>query len=50
MHQTRDVTGIIGLTGKADGNIVVSFDREVALSLTEVMLGTAAGIDRRERD
>jgi len=39
MHKTRDVTGIIGLTGKADGNIVVSLDREVALSLTEAMLG-----------
>ena len=39
MHQTRDVTGIIGLTGKADGNIVISLDREVALSLTEAMLG-----------
>lgn len=39
MHQTRDVTGIIGLTGKADGNIVISFDRDVALSLTETMLG-----------
>ena len=39
MHKTRDVTGIIGLTGKADGNIVISFDREVALSLTETMLG-----------
>jgi chemotaxis protein CheX len=39
MHQTRDITGIIGLTGKADGNIVVSLDREVALSLTEAMLG-----------
>lgn len=39
MHKTRDVTGIIGLSGKADGNIVVSLDREVALSLTEAMLG-----------
>jgi len=39
MHATRDVTGIIGLTGKADGNIVISLDREVALSLTEAMLG-----------
>ena len=30
---------IIGLTGKADGNIVISLDCEVALSLTEAMLG-----------
>ncbi len=39
LHKTRDVTGIIGLTGKADGNIVISLDREVALALTEAMLG-----------
>ncbi len=39
LHSTRDVTGIIGLNGKADGNIVMSLDREVALSLTESMLG-----------
>ena len=39
LHSTRDVTGIIGLNGKADGNVVVSLDREVALSLTQAMLG-----------
>ncbi len=39
LHSTRDVTGIIGLNGKADGNIVMSLDRDVALSLTESMLG-----------
>jgi chemotaxis protein CheX len=38
-HATRDVTGIIGLAGKADGNIIISLDRDVALSLTEAMLG-----------
>ncbi len=39
MHSTRDVTGIIGLSGKADGNVVLSIDGELALSLTEAMLG-----------
>ncbi len=39
LHSTRDVTGIIGLNGKAEGNVVVSLDRDVALSLTETMLG-----------
>ena len=50
MHATRDVTGIIGLTGKADGNIVISLDREVALVADGSHAGTAAGTDRRERD
>jgi chemotaxis protein CheX len=39
LHSTRDVTGIIGLTGKVDGNVVLSLDCEVALSLTDAMLG-----------
>ncbi|MHB0957504.1 MAG: chemotaxis protein CheX [Pirellulaceae bacterium] len=39
MHTTRDVTAIVGLAGKAEGNIVISLDSQVALSLTESMLG-----------
>jgi chemotaxis protein CheX len=39
IHATRDITAIVGLAGKADGNIVISLDRAVALALTEAMLG-----------
>jgi chemotaxis protein CheX len=34
----REVSGIIGLSGGAKGTVVLSIDREVALSATEVML------------
>jgi chemotaxis protein CheX len=33
------VTGVIGLSGKASGTVVVSLDRDVAISATERMLG-----------
>jgi len=33
-----DVTGIIGLTGKATGMVAVSMPRETALSVTEILL------------
>jgi chemotaxis protein CheX len=35
----HDISGIIGLSGKASGTVIVSVDREVALSATEKMLG-----------
>ncbi len=35
----HEVSGIIGLSGKASGTVVVSVDREVALGVTEKMLG-----------
>jgi chemotaxis protein CheX len=35
----HDVSGIIGLSGKASGTVVVSLDREVAIAVTERMLG-----------
>src|SRR5687768_3607686 len=35
----HDVSGIIGLSGKASGTVVVSVDRNVAISATERMLG-----------
>lgn len=35
----HEISGIIGLSGKASGTVVVSVDREVALSATEKMLG-----------
>jgi chemotaxis protein CheX len=35
----HEVTGVIGLSGKASGTVVVSLDREVAISATERMLG-----------
>jgi chemotaxis protein CheX len=34
-----DVTGIIGLTGKATGTVAVSFSKQIAISLTESLLG-----------
>lgn len=34
-----DVTGIIGLSGKAHGDVVISFEQRVALSATEALLG-----------
>ena len=35
---SHEVSGIIGLSGKAKGTVVLSLDREVALCATEVML------------
>ena len=35
----HDISGIIGLSGKAVGIVVLSVDREVAFSITEKMLG-----------
>jgi chemotaxis protein CheX len=35
----HEVSGVIGLTGKASGTVVVSVDSNVAISVTEVMLG-----------
>ena len=35
----HEVSGIIGLSGKASGVVVVSVEREVALGVTEKMLG-----------
>jgi chemotaxis protein CheX len=34
-----EVTGIIGLTGKTTGTVAVSLPREMALSITEKLLG-----------
>ena len=34
-----DVTGIIGLSGKATGDVVISFERNLALSATEALIG-----------
>lgn len=36
---SHDISGVIGLSGKASGTVVVSVDRNVALSITERMLG-----------
>lgn len=35
----HDVSGIIGLSGKASGTVVVSLDRDVAIAVTERLLG-----------
>jgi len=35
----HEISGIIGLSGKASGTVVVSVDRDVAISATEIMLG-----------
>lgn len=35
-----DITGIIGLSGKAHGDVVISFEESVALAATEAMVGT----------
>ena len=34
-----DITGIIGLSGKAHGDVVISFEQNVALCATEALLG-----------
>ena len=36
----HEISGIIGLSGKTSGTVVVSVDRNVAISATETMLGT----------
>ena len=36
-----DITGIIGLSGKASGNVVISFEQKLALKATEALLGEA---------
>ncbi len=36
----HEVSGIIGLSGRASGTVVVSLDRGVAISATEKLLGT----------
>lgn len=36
---SHELSGIIGLSGKASGTVVVSLDRDVAISATEIMLG-----------
>lgn len=38
----HDITGIIGLSGKASGGVVISFEKQVALSATKAMLGETA--------
>ncbi len=39
-HPQYDITGIIGMSGKAHGDVVISFERSVALAATETLLGT----------
>lgn len=34
-----DVTGVIGLSGRVAGDIVISFERQLALSATEALVG-----------
>ena len=34
-----DITGIIGLSGKATGDVVISFERDLALCATEALIG-----------
>ncbi len=34
-----DITGIIGLSGRATGDVVISFERELALLATEALIG-----------
>ena len=34
-----DLTGIIGLSGKASGNVVISFEQRLSLKATEALLG-----------
>ena len=39
-HQpTLDISGVVGLSGKASGTVVLSFSREVAVQATEKLLG-----------
>jgi chemotaxis protein CheX len=43
---TMDISGIIGLSGRASGTVVLSLDRAVALSATEILLSqTCTSID-----
>ncbi len=34
-----DITGIIGLSGRATGDVVISFERDLALLATEALIG-----------
>lgn len=34
-----DITGIIGLSGKANGDVVISFEEKVALAATHALIG-----------
>lgn len=36
-----DITGIIGLSGRAHGDVVISFEERVALAATETFLGSS---------
>ncbi|MCO6043798.1 chemotaxis protein CheX [Aeoliella sp. ICT_H6.2] len=38
-----DITGIIGLSGRAHGDVVISFERDVALKATEALVGGTCG-------
>lgn len=42
VQPAHEVSGIIGLSGKAVGTVVMSVDRDVALKATEAMLGEPA--------
>jgi chemotaxis protein CheX len=45
-HPAYEISGIIGMTGKASGTVVLSVDANVAASITEAMLGERPeGID-----
>ncbi|MEN6492969.1 MAG: chemotaxis protein CheX [Thermoguttaceae bacterium] len=46
VQPSRDVSGIIGLTGKARGTVVLSLEREAAICAAEALLGERpAGIN-----
>lgn len=34
-----DITGVIGMSGSTSGDVVISFEKQVALSATEALLG-----------
>jgi len=38
-HPEHEISGVIGLSGNATGTVVLSLDRDVAISATEAMLG-----------
>ena len=38
-HPKHEISGIVGLSGQAVGTVVLSLERDVALSATEAMLG-----------
>lgn len=39
VHPTHEISGVIGLSGKAIGTVVLSLDESVALKVTAAMLG-----------